>query len=187
MKKRLGYLGIMVLCLSFVSCSNNANAIKEEFIIAGVRRISSFSSEEKKLYVTYPVSNKTKGYENVSFPDYQPVIGDLLKIKYTGNIICSEDLNAGCHIEKGKVIDYSFKKTIIKRVDDLSIKELEQAYNVRTQIVVLNEEGYFEYTRFYSETTYYIAFDGRDIPDEYNGDDYTSFTIAGIYAYNPRP
>lgn len=191
MKKLLFCIVIINICSSLAGCKNT---IREDDLEPVLIRLWP----EKKVVVRYRASQRTKGFENVVFPEYEPVLGDNFHFKHTGKLTDPSTLDddpslvgkisyEDFFISKGEVKEYTFKTTHIIHIENTSVDELKTIYKIDTPIVILNTDGYFDLIKEYEGTSYYISFDRKEIPDDYNCDDYTPFTIKGIYAYNPRP
>ena len=142
---------------------------------------------EPRAVIRFDGYDFSTGFEKIKY-DYPIVGGDLLKIKYTGQIVSDYlDYPGALRINNGHIQSYSFEKTIMTLIDNISVENFKKEYILKTDFIVLDKEGRISRLNEYEGTSFYISFDKREIPKKYSETDYKSFPIMGIYAYNPRP
>ena len=176
-------LSIISLCLS--GCDLLP---KKRTFVAILSDFGVKVDNEPRAVIRFDDFNFSNGFEKIEYPDYPIVGGDLLKIKYTGEIVSDHfDYPGVLRINNGKVKSYSFEKTIVALIDNISVENFKSEYILKTDFVVLDREGRISRLNEYEGTSFYISFDKREVPKEYSEIDNKTIPIMGIYAYNPRP
>lgn len=129
------------------------------------------------------------GLAGVQRPDFKLVAGDRLVLKYTGALITLESSPGQTYIEGGELKDYYFVKTDIFEEKDATAEAIKSKYNLRTENIILDDEGHFASIDQYEGTNYYLTFDKeRVVPCPDGANCAVQLTpVAGIYAFNPRP
>ena len=125
----------------------------------------------------------------VQRPDFKLIAGDRLVLKYTGTLITLESSPGQTFIEGGELKDYYFVKTDIFEEKDATAEAIKSKYNLRTENIILDDEGHFVSIDQYEGSDYYLTFDKeRVVPCPDGANCAVQLTpVAGIYAFNPRP
>ena len=140
-----------------------------------------------EIRIVFP--RKVGSLARTKAPDYKLIAGDRLVLKYTGALITLETSPGQTYIEGGELKDYYFIKTDIFEEKDATAEAIKGKYNLRTENIILDDEGHFASIDQYEGTNYYLTFDKERVvpcPDGANCM-VQKLPIAGIYAFNPRP
>ena len=110
-----------------------------------------------EIRVVFP--RKVCSLARIKAPDYKLIAGDRLVLKYTGTLVTLETSPGQTYIEGGELKDYYFVKTDIFEEKDATAEAIKGKYNLRTENIILDDEGHFASIDQYEGTNYYLTFD----------------------------
>ena len=125
------------------------------------------------------------GFEAMEFPDWTIIAGDMLTLKYTGEIRTKEIFPGEHTIYNGELKSWKFDQTYIIEEHDKTIEQLKEQYNIFQNYIITDQIGHYESLDSYSGSTFYLAV---NLKAETEHNEHSSRSpIAGVYSFNPRP
>ncbi len=139
-------------------------------------------NEQYKANLTFNYSFLGNGFNNIKFPNYNLVAGDLLKIYYTGNLFFYECYPSIVYLD-GEILSYEFIKTEIINISfkDTTLKNLYDKFDFKNEYVINKDNTYLNLNS-YDGNSIYLSIDKTNNTKLLD----SKILILGIYSFNPR-
>lgn len=186
-------LWIALSAVALSGCSSGSSSSDPSFNTTTMTAAYNFWHLEKEgVPVAVLLFNDTYfsgGLTAVQRPDFKLIAGDRLVLKYTGALITQESSPGVAYIAGGELKDYYFIKTDVIERKETTAQEIRQTFSLRTDNIILDDEGHFTSIDQYEGSDYYLTFDKeRVVPCPDGANCAVQLTpVAGMYAFNPRP
>ncbi len=125
------------------------------------------------------------GFSSVNIPE-DAVAGDIITIKYTGEIVTQESYPAMTNLKNGTLKSYSIKYAEVIHLtgDEINAENIKSEYDFEKSYVIIDKVGRFVSLESYSGKELYLVVDQQKMINQDSDD--MPVPIACMLAYDPR-